>query len=282
MNTMAEKQKIVMPGEIITTEEEYVPKRNTFAQNGIVKAKVMGKVEFDDANKEVRVAGKSIKELRAGDIVVGKITLVKESTAVIELVSAEGGKKITGMKTAQLPVRNISTEYISDIKKIMKIGDIIRARIMMASRLAIDLATNEKGLGVTKAYCSKCRQEMKYSNEKLMCLNCGNVEERKWFEAEQKPREFAPRGDFGDRNRGPRREGGFGGGFRPRGDFGGNRERTPRREGPSFGGHHNTSGVANREDKFSGNAERGNHAGRDSRKQGQGFSGHQNRPQQRW
>jgi hypothetical protein len=25
---------------------------------------------------------------------------------------AEGGKKITGMKTAQLPVRNISTEYV--------------------------------------------------------------------------------------------------------------------------------------------------------------------------
>lgn len=278
---MAEKQKIVMPGEDITTEEEYVPKRNTFAKNGIVKSKIMGRVEFDDTNKEVRVAGKSIKEIRSGDIVIGKVMLVKESTAVLELVSAEGGKRITGMKTAQLPVRNISTEFISDIKKIIKIGDIIRARIMMASPLAIDLATNEKGLGVTKAYCSNCRKEMQYSNEKLMCLNCGNVEERKWFEAEQKPREFAPRGDYGDRNRGPRREGGFGGGFRGRGDFG-NRERTPRREGPSFGGHHNTSGVTNSEDRFGGNANRGSHTGREFRKQGTGFTGHQNRPQQRW
>lgn len=257
---MVEKQKMVLPGESITTEEEYAPSFNAFAEKGMIKSKIMGVAQFDDNKKEVKVKGKSVKAVREGDIVTGRVMLVKESTVVLELLSAENGKRITGMKTAQLPVRNVSTEYISELKKTMKIGDLVRAKITMASPLAIDLATNEKGLGVIKAYCSNCREEMQYANEKLNCANCGNIEERKWFEAEQKPREFAPRreGNFGDRrggfggrpggfNRGPRREGSFGGN---RGRFGGNRgprresgfgggrsfgERGPRKEGHSFG-----------------------------------------------
>jgi len=237
-----QRQKIILPGENITTEEEYVPGRNAFAEKGIVKSKVLGIAEFDDNNKEVNIKGKSVNEIGVGDIVVGKVMLVKESSAVIGLVSAENGKKITGIKTAQLPVRNVSTEYVSELKKIIKIGDLVRARVTMASPLAIDLATNEKGLGVIKAYCSKCRKEMQYTNEKLMCLECGSVEERKWFEQEQKPREFRPReGGFRPRF-------GHGNGFRPReGGFGGNR---------GFGPRRNNFNRENREGGFQGKPKR--------------------------
>jgi exosome complex component CSL4 len=239
---MNEKLKIITPGETITTEEEYAPGKNTYAEKGSIKASTMGIIEYDDANKEARIKGKSIEELVPGDIITGQVNLVKESMATIELLSAENGKKITGVRTAQLPIRNISTEYVSEIRKIIKIGDIIRARITMSSPLAIDLATNEKGLGVIKAYCSNCRKEMHYSNEKLMCLECGSVEERKWFEAEQKPREFQPRGEGGFNGNGR----GFGnrGGFRPR--FGGNR-------GRSFG---NRRGFDGRNRGFRGNGNR--------------------------
>ncbi|MFA6064690.1 MAG: exosome complex RNA-binding protein Csl4 [archaeon] len=277
---MAESKKIFLPGEAITTEEEYVAGRNTFSDKGIVKASNMGYAEFDETNKEVRIKGKTIKTIRAGDIITGKVMLVKESNAVIELLSAENGKKITGLKTAQIPVRNVSTEYISELRKFFKIGDIVRAKVVMSSPLAIDLATNEKGLGVSKAYCSNCRKEMQFTNNRMLCPNCGSIEDRKWFEAEQKPREFAPRGEFGgdrrggfggdrrggfggDRrgghgggfNRGPRREGGFGGnrsfgndrpfnndrGFAPRGEY------TPRTEGNSSGFNNNRSFSGNRE-----------------------------------
>ncbi len=251
---MAESKKIYLPGEAITTEEEYVAGRNTFSDKGIVKATNMGYAEFDENNKEVRIKGKTIKTIRAGDIITGKVMLVKESNAVIELLSAENGKKITGLKTAQIPVRNVSTEFISELRKFFKIGDIVRAKVVMSSPLAIDLATNEKGLGVSKAYCSNCRKEMQFTNNRMLCPNCGSIEDRKWFEAEQKPREFAPREGGFDRDR----RGGFGGnrgfGGDRRGGFGGNRggfggghggggsggnqgfNRGPRREG-SFGGN---------------------------------------------
>ncbi|VVB74741.1 Exosome complex component Csl4 [uncultured archaeon] len=242
---MAQKQKIVLPGESITTEEEYSAGKNTYSDKGIIRATGIGEAVLDDVKKEARISGKRVEKLRQGDIVIGKVMMVKESTAVIELLSAEGGKKIMGIKTAQLPIRNVSTEYVAELRKAVKIGDLIRARVEMASPMAIDLLTSEKGLGVIKAYCSNCRQEMQYSNEKLMCLACGSSEERKWFEAEQKPREFRPREGGGFRDRrgsfgGGRREGGFGGshgGGRPR--FGGNRG--------GFGGSH---GGGRREGSF--------------------------------
>jgi len=231
---MTEAKKLFFPGEAITTEEEYVAGKNTFSDKGIIKASAIGYAEFNEINKDVKIRGNTIKKIRTGDIVTGKVMFVKESNAVIELLSAENGKRITGIKTAQIPVRNISTEYISELRKFFKIGDIVRAKIVMNSPLAIDLATNEKGLGVIKAYCSNCRKEMQFQNDKMMCLNCGSVEERKWFEAEQKPREYAPReGGFGGDRRG-----GFGGnrsfgGDRGRG-FGGGRGGFSR--GPSSGG----------------------------------------------
>jgi exosome complex component CSL4 len=255
---MAEKQKILLPGENITTEEEYAPGRNSFAEKGFVKSKIMGIANFDDSKKEVTVSGRSVKKIKAGDIVTGRVMLVKESTVVLDLLSAENDKKIMGVKMAQLPVRNVSTEFVSDLKKTMKIGDLVRARVTMSSPLAIDVATNEKGLGVIKAYCSKCRQEMQYSGDKLMCISCGNVEERKWFEAEQKPREFTPREDRG--------RGGFGGGR----NFGSGRNFRDKRRG--FGG----------EGSFGRREEGRTNRGREFRKQGQGFEGHQNRPAQRW
>ncbi len=221
---MTEKNKIVLPGEFIATEEEYVSGENTYAQNGKILASAMGVVELDDANKEARIIGKKIDEIREGDVVIGKVMLVKESTAVITLLKAENGKKITGQTVAQLAVRNVANEYVHELKKTVKIGDVIRAQVVGCSPLGVDLSTKGKGLGIIKAYCANCRNEMSFSAGKLMCISCGNIEDRKWFEKEDT---YQPR---------PHREGDFGGGFRShdRGSFGGGgfRGRSgPRRDG---------------------------------------------------
>ena len=236
------KEKVYVPGEEITTEEEFLPGRNTYSQNGLVKAAAMGVAEFNDANKEVKIRGNVVREISRGDTITGKIILVKESNVVVSMESAEGGKKIT-QPTAQIPIRMASTEYVTDLKRIFKIGDMVRARVVNKSPLGIDLATNEKGLGITKAYCSECRGEMSYSNGKLMCLKCGAIDERRWHEQEQTPRSFGDgpyedrRGGFGGGRGGFR--GGHGGGGR---GFGGDRRGGGRgfgggrREGGGFGG----------------------------------------------
>ena len=248
-----------MPGEQITTEEEFAAGENTFAQKGKIKSSALGVAEFDNNAKEVRVKGKTVKGLEYGDVVLGKVSLVKESNVVIELLDAENGKKIMGIKTAQIPVRNVSQSYVSDLKQYFKVGDIVKGKVAMASPLAIDLITNETGLGVIKAYCSNCRKEMHFSNGKLMCLNCGSVEERKWFEAVETPRERSPGRGFGDRGGYGGRGGGRGFGGRDRGSFGG------RGGGRSFGGRGGFGGGRGREDRGSFGRSEGRSFGGESR-----------------
>jgi len=208
-----DKELIAIPGQEVAIEEQYAAGKNTFSDNGAIKSLVLGKIIFDENKKEVRVEGEKVQTISIGDVVYAKVTNVKDSMIMVELKSAENNKKITAT-AAMIPVRNISTEYVSDSKKAYRIGDLVRAKVVNNSPLGIDLATNEKGLGVIKAHCTNCRSEMSYSNGKLLCFSCGSLEERKWHEAEQQPREFNPnrgeeRGGFG---RGPS----FGGGFRGR------------------------------------------------------------------
>jgi len=208
------KKQIYMPGQVITTEEEFLAGENTFAEGGFVKAKGVGEADLNHETKEATVLGKSIKTIVPGDIVTGVVTLVKDSSVVISMTSAENGKKIT-TSSAQIPISSASTQYVTNLKKIFKVGDIVKARVSKMSSFGIDLETSETGLGVISAYCSNCRKKMEYSNEKLMCLSCGSVEERKWFEMVEVPR---PREE---------RSGGFGGGFR-RDNFRGNSNFRPR------------------------------------------------------
>ncbi|MEI7961061.1 MAG: exosome complex RNA-binding protein Csl4 [archaeon] len=244
---MAKNNEIILPGEFLATEEEYAPGRNARAQEGRIISTTVGRPEFDETKKIARVLGKTIRELKEGDTIMGQVMLVKESSAQIHLLFAENNKKITGITVAQLPIRNVSNEYVTDLKKKIKIGDLIRAKVMQANELGIDLSTKEKGFGVIKAHCTNCRTEMNYAEGKLTCQNCGSVEERKWFEAEDN---YAPRqGGF------ERREG-HGGGFRGndrRGGFRGNDRRG------SFGGGHgggHSGGFGSRREGSGGFGER--------------------------
>ena len=173
--------RIFVPGEAITTEEEFSAGNQTFEENGVIKASVLGRAVFDDINREVSISGNAINTAGVGDIVFGRVAFVKDSMVVIDLVKGENGKKIIVTK-GQLPIRNVAHGYISNLKQYFKVGDSVKAKISEIKDSIADLETKDTGLGVIMAFCSTCRKELKYSNGKMACFNCGNVEQRKWFE----------------------------------------------------------------------------------------------------
>jgi len=191
----------IMPGEALTTEEEFLAGKNTFVENGLIKSTTLGNANLDNATKEAWVDGKSVNPLKEGDIAFGVVTNVKDNTVRVELKKAEGDKRVT-KRDAQIPVRNISNEFVSRTRDFFRIGDIVKAKIASVSEYGIDLETKGKGLGVIKAYCSNCRHEMVSNQEKLRCLDCGSVESRKWFEKEDeyKPRERSESSGFRGRD----------------------------------------------------------------------------------
>jgi len=177
------KNKLFTPGEVITTQEEYDAGRNTFEENGNIRASIVGEAVFNDTNKKVSVNGKSKELLRIGDIVYGVVSNTKESMISMDLIKTEGEKTLI-VTRAQLPVRNISNNFVTDARTYFKIGDVVKARVVKSDELAVDVEVKGIGLGVVTAFCSNCRSKMDFSNEKMMCFNCGHVEERKWVDQE--------------------------------------------------------------------------------------------------
>ncbi len=252
------KSKIFMPGEVITTEEEYSAGKNTFLEFGKVKASSFGEAKFDDNSREVSIEGKEIKPLENGDIVFGRILMMKDSVAVVDIIKSEN-KRVMTITRGQIPAKFAAKKFVTNIKDLFKIGDYIKARVVSANDLAVDLATNETGLGVITAYCSNCKKELKSSNDKMICFACGHSEGRKWFEQEDK---FEPReGGFRNHRRGNDRRGNFHGNDR-RGNFNRSDRRDDRR------------GSFNRNDRGNDNRERSNYgAGRNNFNQRQNFRG---------
>ncbi len=178
---MASK-KIFVPGEEVSVEEEFCSGKNTFEDNGIVKASGTGEAVFDKEKREVSISCKNVHNLEKDDVIYGRVVLVKESVAVIDIIKSEE-KKVLTITRGQIPAKFASNAYVSNMKDYFKIGDYVRARVMSATDLAVDLSTKGEGFGVVTAYCSKCRKELKASGNKMICFSCSNTENRKWSES---------------------------------------------------------------------------------------------------
>lgn len=262
-----EKTKTVFPGDFIATEEEFVAGRNTYEQNGEVRASIIGEVDFDNEYKEVNVRGKGVQNLRAGDVVIGRVVKKRDKMVTIQILGTEERRAVT-LTTAQIPVRNASQSFVEDMRTLYKIGDFVRAKVVVATKLQVDLVTNEKGLGVVDARCNVCKKRLDYSNGKMTCLSCGNIEERKWFDAEdvRGERRDSGRSFSGNRDsRGGSRPGGF---SRDRRDSRGGRD-----GGRNFSGPRDSRGDSRGGDRRSFSGNRPNSRDGDRKPSGRSFGG---------
>lgn len=131
---------------------------------------------------EAKVVGqKGVRPIVPGDEVYGLITDVMESKALVSVVpiSNDKGHRFAPADTAVLRVQDIAERYVKFVKDEVRIGDIIKARVI-ATMNGIDLTTKgSQEYGVIKAFCSRCRVHMTLNNNKLTCRKCGRPETRK-------------------------------------------------------------------------------------------------------
>lgn len=174
---------MVLPGEFLSTGEEFAPGSNAFDCEGNVCSANTGLVSADSKTREISV--KPVIELlsiKPGSIVLGRVTLVKENNVSIELCENRGKRQrqVISQTRAVIPIRNASREYVEKLRDCFKVGDIVKARVSkILPGGGIDLETNQPDLGVVKAFCSKCRHPLRVFGTSLRCLNCGSSEKRK-------------------------------------------------------------------------------------------------------
>lgn len=177
-------KELVVPGEFLATEEEFVPGFNTFgSEEGDVFSTSIGFSEFDNQAHRVNVNSVSgLRRLKVGDIVYGVVSLVKDSVVNVDLfdvVSPKGVRIVLDRKSAQIYVRNVSKDFIKSIRDCFKIGDIVKAKVFSVSPFGVDLRTNESDLGVVKAFSAETRLPLYLNGSKLVCLSSKTFESRK-------------------------------------------------------------------------------------------------------
>ncbi|MEK6972883.1 MAG: exosome complex RNA-binding protein Csl4 [archaeon] len=173
---------IVIPGEFIAYEEEFLEGKNTVNADGRIYSTTLGTLDVDEKNRLVNVKkARDIEKLKVGAVITGTVAFVRDNVVSIRMAEAHDGKTklVLSSGSAFLKVSNVSTSYIESLKQHFKIGDIVQAVVTEIKPFGIQLRTNDPNLGVVKAFCSKCRSAMHLSHEKLQCLNCGSVELRK-------------------------------------------------------------------------------------------------------
>ncbi len=149
---MADSKKVVLPGQRLTVEEEYEPGTNTFADDeGNVISSTSGHAEFDEDSRAVHVHNThhNAKGVEVGSIVVGRISLVKDAVALLNIGYAEkdGQKRQIFDSTGAIGVSRASRDFVRSMHDLFKIGDFVRAKVSSVNAYSIELMTADKGLG---------------------------------------------------------------------------------------------------------------------------------------
>ena len=176
-----EEEKIVLPGELIGTSEEFIAKSGTFVDKGNIYSAVTGviKTNVKDRSISVNPITNTPPHLAVGDIVIGQVTDVKDSVALVEIagIKGKGEREIVNAEQAAIHVSNVKDAYVKELYYEFAPFDIVKAKVLDLSNMR--LSTVHKDLGVMKAFCGNCRAVLKKEENKLKCPKCKRIETRK-------------------------------------------------------------------------------------------------------
>jgi exosome complex component CSL4 len=174
------KNKMVLPGDKLSTSEELLAGDGTFEEEGIIRAARIGHYYVDEKNRRAMVKPvTSIPvEVKKGDIVLANVRMIRSSMVIADVFHVIGKKRpISGDTNGTLRVSEIAKGYIKDPTDVFSNGDIFRAKVTQV-KPNIQLNTKDKNMGVIKALCEKCRNPLVKKDKILKCDICGNTERR--------------------------------------------------------------------------------------------------------
>ncbi len=148
---------------------------------GNIYATASGIVKINTKDRSISVipVTNTPPHIQVGDIVIGQVTDVKDSVALVEIagIKGKGEREIVNADQAAIHVSNVKDAYVKELYYEFAPFDIVKARVIDLRNMR--LTTVDKELGVMKAYCGNCRAVLKIDNGKLKCPKCERTETRK-------------------------------------------------------------------------------------------------------
>ncbi len=172
---------LVLPGERLGVIEEFIPDSGTYVKDGVIFSKIIGRSLVDLQNRRVSVypVDKMAMFPKVSTVVIGQIGNAQSDNVLVKIFRI-GKKRLSGNFGGILHVSDVSDRYVDSMSDVCKPGDIIRAKVISEKNQIFHLSTNDKGLGVLYAFCTRdgtlLEQQQRYD---LRCPKCGNVETRK-------------------------------------------------------------------------------------------------------
>jgi exosome complex component CSL4 len=171
---------LVLPGERLGVIEEFIPDSGTYVRDGVIYSKIVGRALMDLLSKRVSVyplvSGAPVPKVST--TVVGQVGNAQSDNVLVRIFKI-GSKKLSGVFTGILHISDVQERYVKSMNEVCKPGDIIRTKVISNKNQVSHLSTNDKGLGVVYAFCSRCSNLLEPKRYEMRCPKCGNVEKRK-------------------------------------------------------------------------------------------------------
>lgn len=170
----------VVPGEELCVAEEFMPGPGTYESGGTVYSDLTGDRVVDLNSRTVRVIAKAKTPIMPtdGSTVIGQVTNAHDKSAIVSIFKVDSeilGRPFTGI----LHISSASPRYERNMEDVCKTGDMIKAKVFNDKNRIPELTTAGRGLGVIRAYCSRCGNLLVLVNRRLQCRECGNTEHRR-------------------------------------------------------------------------------------------------------
>lgn len=170
----------VVPGEELCVAEEFMPGPGTYESGGTVYSDLTGDRVVDLNSRTVRVVAKARTPTMPtdGSTVIGQVTNAHDKSAIVSIFKVDSeilGRPFTGI----LHISSASPRYERNMEDVCKTGDMIKAKVFNDKNRIPELTTAGRGLGVIRAYCSRCGNLLVLVNRRLQCRECGNTEHRR-------------------------------------------------------------------------------------------------------
>src|SRR3990170_4092537 len=132
------ERKVVIPGEVIVSGEDYLPGEGTEKRGQEIVAIRYGLAEESSSLVKV-IALSGIYQPRRGNVVIGKVENITFNGWVVDINSPTGAF----LPLAEVP-RFVSKDEMSEV---LDIGDMLVAKILGVNGRGIDLTIKMRGLG---------------------------------------------------------------------------------------------------------------------------------------
>tara|TARA_B100001750_G_scaffold205138_1_gene181967 strand:- start:826 stop:1374 length:549 start_codon:yes stop_codon:yes gene_type:complete len=168
---MSENQKI--PGEKIVSIEEYLSGENTYEDNDVIRATVIGDINLDSTERLASInRQKQITVPKVGDVIIGVVEANLPSMIAI-MIKFVNGKKVVSDLECVCVTRHIRKKNIALAK------DVVKAEIISHINGTIHASIDSQELGVLFTKCRKCFGTVVKMRDAVKCKDCGWIDDRK-------------------------------------------------------------------------------------------------------